>query len=93
MSLKVQIITTVYSFIFGILFYIFSKYNYKKVLNKNFAIKFFMANLFSIIFSIIYFLILKKMNEGIIHPYLFLSLILGFFVGRKILKHIAKKEL
>ncbi len=77
MDLDIQIKSLVFSFLFGIYFNIliifFDRFLYKV------RIRFQVINsfIFCIINAIIYFFILKRINNGIIHLYFILSIILG----------------
>lgn len=77
MSLKIQCLTILFSFLFGIFFYI-SYILCKKILyHRNLFIKIFLSFIFCMIEIYIYYLLLEKINSGIFHIYGFLS----FFVG------------
>lgn len=75
MILKVQVISLIISFLYGILFYV-TTYKYK-----------YYRKIFLIVFldTLIYFYALIKVNNGIIHIYMLLMIILGYILIRKIL--------
>ena len=75
MILKVQVISLIISFLYGILFYM-TTYKYK-----------YYRKIFLIVFldTLIYFYTLIKVNNGIIHIYMLLMIILGYILIRKIL--------
>ena len=75
MILKVQVISLIISFLYGILFYV-TTYKYK-----------YYRKIFLIVFldTLIYFYTLIKVNNGIIHIYMLLMIILGYILIRKIL--------
>ena len=77
MILAIQIKTLLYSFLFGIYFSIFITLNYRitNKLKKNLKI----ISTFLVIFInvLFFFLILMKVNNGIIHIYSILAILLG----------------
>lgn len=87
MDLETQIKLILFSIAFGIFFALMIDINHrflyseKKLLKIIFTFFFILANVF------IYFLIIKKINGGILHTYSFVCIILGFFI-----EHIIKKK-
>lgn len=80
MNLNTQLITFTFSFLYGIFFSflldIISKFIFKLKKTKQ-----IIATLsFILINSITYFLILERLNYGIIHPYYLIIFIIGFFI-------------
>ena len=75
MSLKIQI----YSVLFGIYFSYILKLFKKYIYNNNIIIKTVSNLVIVIINSFIYFIGINKINNGILHPYTFITLILGFY--------------
>lgn len=91
MNLKIQIITLAFSFIFGILFGIIVNINYSLLFNKNRKIKCFGNFILIIDVSLFYFLVIKRINNGILHLYFLLILVLGFYFGFSYTKFLRKK--
>lgn len=88
MSLKLQIISFIYSFLYGIFFSFFLDLSTNIIYNEKKYIK-VLGTLFIIIFnSFLYFIILMKINNGIIHIYLFFSIILGILFKKNMIKNI-----
>lgn len=81
MNLKIQIIILVFSFVFGGFFGALVNLNYKLIFNSNLKIK--IIGTFSLILdlSLLYFFVLKKINNATLHPYFLLVLFFGFLVG------------
>lgn len=79
MSLKIQIYSVLYSFLFGIYFSYILKLFKKYIYNNNIIIKILSNLTIVIINSFIYFIGINKINNGILHPYTFITLILGFY--------------
>ena len=90
MTLKTQIASIIVSTLFGILFSICININYKLIYENNELLKIFFTGIFLLSFSLLYFIILLKINNGIIHIYELLSIIIGFIIENVVNKHIKK---
>jgi len=91
MILKTQILTFIVSVLFGFLFSIFLDVIKKFLFKMNVIWQFVISLIFVIILSFIYFLVLLKINNAIIHPYYIIAFIIGFcieIIFRKIFKRI-----
>lgn len=80
MSLKVQIIALVYSFLFGIFFGGVFNACYSFLFLKRRLICFINTFLFNIFMALLYFFILLFINNGILHIYFLFSFFLGFLL-------------
>ncbi len=81
MGLKTQIISLLFSFVFGIIFSICTNINYKLLFCKKKIFQIIITIIYVIDASLAYFLMIRRINEGIIHSYFLLSVALGFFIG------------
>ena len=90
MNIKLQIITLLFSFLYGIFFSFFLSLNYKFIYSDKKVFKIIISFLVVIISVLIYFIILKKINSGIFHIYEILCIILGFIFDNWIRGVIAK---
>lgn len=81
MNLNIQIYSLIYSFIFGVIFSVCTELNYRLLFSKNKLIKILFTFIYIVDFSLIYFIFLKKINNGIIHNYFLLSIVVGYLVG------------
>ena len=90
MDLKIQIFTIVYSFIYGILVAIGINLNIKYLLHKNKIFKVLFTFVFILVWSFIYFLGIRNINNGIIHPVAILVIIVGFFLENKVANRLKK---
>lgn len=88
MILKFQLITLLFSFLYGIFFYILLRLNYKFLYNNKLSL--IIDLLFILDNVLLYFIILKKINNGIFHPYLVIMLILGYLSSNYVDKKIRK---
>lgn len=94
MSIRIQIISIIFSFVFGIFFSIFTNVNYKYLFSKNKIYKIFFTFIYILDATLLYFLIIKKINNGVIHLYFLLFIGLGFFVSIiKINKYINRLKI
>lgn len=78
MSLDLQLKSLIISFIFGIFFSFNININYKFLYNEYKVIRFLFTFIFIICHVLLYFIILRKINNGYYHIYLIFSIILGF---------------
>ena len=80
MNLKIQIISLLFSFLFGIFFSLFLKIN-NKIIYNNFLLIRFIGSFFVVLVSVLtYFIFLQKINNSYFHPYLLFMIILGYFL-------------
>lgn len=98
MNLKVQIITLVFSFLYGSFFSFLLTIQYRFIYAKEKWFQYCFTILFVLVMTFLYFLILRKINYGILHPYAFLSMIVGYSIEHLLhlhlltSKHIVKKK-
>lgn len=81
MDLIVQIISMIFSFLFGIFLYFMFIINYKYLFIKRYRLKMLYYMSMFLFVSIFYFIVLKYINNGILHLYFLLLLIFGFLVS------------
>jgi hypothetical protein len=91
MELDIQIKSLIFSFIYGIFFSFVLNLNYKYVYKSKGIYKIVINALFIIDNVLLYFLILKKINSGIIHFYFILMIILGFILFHTKFKKLYSK--
>ena len=91
MSLKIQLLSLGFSFVFGIIFSIFITINHKILFLSKKSIRVISNFLFLFDMALCYFLVIKYINGGILHIYFFIMLIIGWYVGNLILCNIRKK--
>ena len=89
MNLKTQILVLLFSFSYGIFFSFFYEIMNKWFYEKRRIIRYPVTFFFIFLNVITYFVILKKINDGIIHIYSFFSILVGFLLEEKIHKVIA----
>jgi len=90
MTLSIQIKTLLFSLCFGFIFGLIVTLTNKLIYNKNSFIQIFTSFVLAIASSIIYFIILQKLNEAIIHPYYLLVFVLGFIIETITKKYVLK---
>lgn len=84
MNLIVQLKSLAFSFFFGVCFYFIVKACSKFLYSNKKYENLISAFLVSIVSCLIFFIIIKKINNGVIHLYFILSIILGYFVSYKL---------
>ena len=94
MILKIQIFALLFSFIFGILLAGLVNLNYHLLftnfINKK-PLQFFITFIFILDMALFYFLILRLINGGILHPYFLLLILIGFYIAYPFMSFFRKK--
>lgn len=78
MNSYVQVLSFLVSFIYGIVFYLFARFNKFILSNKNNVIKLLVTLVFVIDMVILYIYIMYKVNFGMIHPYFVAVVLVGY---------------
>ena len=90
MTLTTQLRTFLFSFIFGFLYFFMILLNKKKLFHKKLFVKIISCFFFCLITSIIYFLGIRVVNDGVLHIYFsfffFFGCIFGWCVSFFLLK-------
>ncbi len=81
MDYKIQIISLLFSFIFGNFFYIVSKLNYKLVWKYPVILRYLITIVFIFDIALLYILAMYHINYGVVHIYFIIMLFLGFFAA------------
>lgn len=81
MELRIQLLSLFVSFIFGIFLFFMVKLNYKYLFSNFNKKRIFFNFIFSLDFSLLYFLVLYYINDGILHLYFLLLIIFGFLLS------------
>lgn len=90
MDLYKQIITLLTSLLYGFVFYLFTYLNKRIIYNKNKIIKILGNFLIVLIATLLYFIILEKINNGIYHYYSLICLLIGFLSSLIIVNMLKK---
>jgi hypothetical protein len=77
--LKIQIYSLLYSFLFGMIFYLGLRINYKYIYDVKLVIRIIISFVFVMLNVIIFFMGLKFINNGILHLYFFLCILFGYY--------------
>ena len=80
MDLKIQIYSLFYSFFFGIILYFLLNLFNKYTVRKNVFLKIILSFLFVIVLSLIYFIGLLYINNGCLHVYFFVFILVGYLI-------------
>ena len=81
MNSNVQLISLLFSFIFGIFFYFLTSLNFKLINNLKKFIKHLITCIFVLDITIIYIIFIYHINKGYFHIYFIFMVFLGYFVG------------
>ena len=92
MNINIQIYSLLFSFLYGIIFYILLEINYNILFEGKIIYRIIISFLFVIVLSLVYFLILLKINNGVLHLYFFLSMFTGYLVSFVIYKKLIVKR-
>jgi len=82
-SSNVQVITLLFNLLYGFLFFFICKLNYFLVKSEVILLKVFVTVICVLDISMIYLIIIYKLNFGIFHIYYFLFFLLGFYIAHK----------
>lgn len=92
MTLEVQIQSMIYSFVYGLFFSFLLNLNYRILFSSKKIIKVIFNFLFILNNVFLYFILLRYINQGVVHSYFLLLIVLGFVLGNKTTKVIRYKE-
>lgn len=81
MSLKVQIITLIFSFLYGIFFFLQIKFNSKYLYSNKKIYKITISGLIVLTNVLLYFYILRYLNNGIFHIYYLFMIVLSYVLS------------
>lgn len=98
MILLDQIRSLFFSFIYGMFFSFTLKINYKYLISNNLFFKIVLSFLFILDHVLLYFILISRINNGIIHIYFFFFFILGllfyiYLFDRKMLNKFDLKKM
>ena len=86
MALSIQLQALTVSFVYGILFSYLIKIQYRYLFESKLYYKILITTLFIFDNCLLYFLILRMINNAMFHIYFLLLIILGYLFGVKLLK-------
>ena len=78
MNSYIQVISFLISFVYGVIFYLFTRFNKFMLSNKNNVIKLLVTLVFVIDMVILYIYIMYRVNFGMIHPYFVAAVLIGY---------------
>lgn len=86
MVLGVQVISLVVSFVYGIFFYLTLELNSRFIYSSHLWVRLVMSFLFVMMHTLVYFLILMRINHGYVHIYFFICILAGYLLCKVIYK-------
>lgn len=90
MVLTIQVYSLLFSFFYGMFFYFLLEINYKFLYNDKFIFKFIYTLVFILFNTLLYFVCLKRINNGVVHIYFLLVILLGYIIAKFLLKKIIR---
>lgn len=90
MNLEIQLKLILFSFVFGAFLALMIDLNRKFLYSSQIIYKIIFTFFFVIVNAFLYFIILQKINNGIIHIYSIFCIIFGFFTEHIIRKKVVK---
>lgn len=81
MILSIQVYSLIYSFFYGMVFFGLLEVNYKFLYYGKLVYRIVISFLFVIFMSLLYFVLLMKINNGILHMYFLLSFFTGYVLS------------
>ena len=90
MNVKTQIISLLYSGLMGVVLYLLSYLNYKIVYKNNVIWKYILTFIFVIDYSLLYIIGLYYINDGVVHIYFIMLVILFFYASVKLMPSTLK---
>ena len=92
MILKIQILSLLFSFGYGNLIFWLLELNYKLLYEGKIVYRIITSFLFVMFISLLYFIGLLKINNGILHIYFFISVLTGYLSSFVIYKKFNCKK-
>lgn len=90
MSIDIQIKTIFFSLIYGFVFSLVVGLNYKYISGKK-LVSFILTFMLVLVFTLLFFIVLKRINYGVFHYYEILSILLGFLLENLVYRLVEKK--
>lgn len=92
-TLKLQIYTIIFSFLYGVGFSLLLDFNYRFIHSKNKFVKYFSTIMIVTLSILIYFIGIMKISYGIFHIYSILCIIVGYILTSFVVSYIAKRRI
>ncbi len=90
MDYKIQLLSFLFSFLFGIFFFITNYFNKKLITNKRMFFQYIITFLYIINIVLFYILVLYKINRGVFHIYFLIMVLLGYLFATWLEKYVKK---
>lgn len=92
MILGVQVISLLVSFGYGIFFYLTLELNSRFIYSSNLFVRIVYSLLFVVFHTLLYFLILMYINNGYVHLYFILCIMIGYLMCKVVYKRFEKRR-
>ena len=92
MTLKIQILSLLFSFGYGNIVFWLLELNYRLLYEGKIIYRIITSFLFVMLISLLYFIGLLKINNGILHVYFFIAVLTGYMLSFVIYRKINCKK-
>lgn len=92
MMLKIQIYSLIFNVLYGVFFGFFLRINHKYIYNVKLVLKVIFTFIFIIVNVLLYFICLRYINNGVLHIYFYLCILLGFCLENLIFSKLNVKK-
>lgn len=89
MAINVQLTSLLFSLVYGMIFCVLVKINYKFIYCGPSILRILINMLFIIDNVLIYFIVLRKINGGILHSTFLIMILTGFVITKLIIKRVS----
>ena len=90
MNSYIQVLSFIISFIYGIIFYLLTRFNNYILENKHKVLRFIITLVFIVDVVILYVYLMYKVNNGYFHIYFIIVVIIGFVIMNKFYDKLQK---
>lgn len=90
MDNQIQLLSFLFSFLFGIFFSFTGRYHYKMVFSLKKMFRYFLTFLYILDISLMYIVIMYYINQGVIHLYFVIITFFGYALEKKIYSYVKK---
>ncbi len=91
MNIIIQIKTIIFSIVFGFIFSVSLRFNYRFIVGSKKVLSAIVTFLFVLVFTFLYFIVLKKINFAVFHFYEIICIIFGFIFENLMCRLVEKK--
>ena len=91
MNLNIQVLSLVVSFLYGLFLYLILEINYRFFVTSSILFKIIFSFLFVFVNTLLYFIILLYINNGYVHIYFIIFIMIGYLLCKVISKRFVNR--